>query len=219
MIPGTQDAAESAAVAKLLAVMRMRDPALADHGMRTAHVAAAVADEMGLSQAESDHIYLGALLHDIGKLGIPEAVLWKPAGLDRIEWGEIRSHPEAGHRLVADVVPREVAACVLYHHERVDAAGYPYGIGLSTLPLPVRIVQVADAYDAMTSERPYHGPLAARTALAELRRCSGAQFDADVVAALERVFSGAAEGAVAIAPQPVVLPADPFAARLPVASS
>lgn len=219
MIPGTQDAAESAAVAKLLAVMRMRDPALADHGMRTAHVAAAVAGEMGLSQADSDHIYLGALLHDIGKLGVPEAVLWKPAGLDRVEWVEIRSHPEAGHRLVADVVPREVAACVLYHHERVDSAGYPYGIGLGTLPLAVRIVQVADAYDAMTSERPYHGPLATTTALAELRRCIGAQFDVDVVAALERVFSAAADGVIEITPQVVALPADPFAVGLPVASS
>lgn len=219
MIPGTHDAAESAAVAKLLAVMRMRDPALADHGIRTAHVGAAVADEMGLSRGESDHIYLGALLHDIGKLGIHEAVLWKPAGLDRIEWGEIRTHPEAGHRLVADVVEREVAACVLYHHERVDAAGYPYGIGLSTLPLPVRIVQVADAYDAMTSERPYHGPLSATTALGELRRCTGAQFDVEVVSALERVFTAAADGAFEIPVQPVTLPADPFATGLPIASS
>ncbi|HEX5631059.1 MAG TPA: HD domain-containing phosphohydrolase [Acidimicrobiia bacterium] len=210
MIPGTQDPAESAAVAKLLAVMRMRDPALADHGMRTAHVAAAVADELGLSGADSDHIYLGALLHDIGKLGVPEAVLWKPAGLNRIEWGEIRSHPEAGHRLVADVVPRDVAACVLYHHERVDASGYPYGIGLTTLPLGVRIVQVADAYDAMTSMRPYQGPLPVGTALAELRRCTGAQFDGEVVAGLERVFAGgsAADGEVRVIS--AALPADPF---------
>lgn len=211
MIPGTHDPVESAAVAKLLAVMRMRDPALADHGMRTAHVAAAVADELGLSGPESDHIYLGALLHDIGKLGVPEAVLWKPAGLDRLEWGEIRSHPEAGHRLVADVVPRDVAACVLYHHERVDASGYPFGIGLHTLPLAVRIVQVADAYDAMTSMRPYQGPLPVATALAELRRCTGAQFDGEVVVALERVFAGGSLVDVEARVTAAALPADPFA--------
>jgi HD-GYP domain-containing protein (c-di-GMP phosphodiesterase class II) len=218
VIPGTHDAAESAAVAKLLAVMRMRDPALADHGMRTAHVAAAVADELGLTRSESDQIYLGALLHDIGKLGVPESVLWKPAGLDRIEWGEIRTHPEAGHRLVADVVPREVAECVLYHHERVDASGYPYGISLHTLPLGVRIVQVADAYDAMTSERPYHGPLPVIAALAELRRCARAQFDLDVVTALERVFGAAAAESFVIPPEPVALPADPFGLEVPLAS-
>lgn len=212
MIPGTHDAAESAAVAKLLAAMRLRDPALADHGVRTAHVAAAVAEELGLSRVESDLVYLGALLHDIGKLGVPEAVLWKPAGLDRVEWGEIRSHPEAGHRLIADVVPREVAVCVLYHHERVDASGYPFGIGLRTLPLGVRIVQVADAYDAMTSVRPYQGPLPVATALAELRRCSGAQFDPEVVAALQRVFQGGERVEIdTMVVGAASLPADPFA--------
>ncbi len=210
MIPGTHDSAESAAVAKLLAVMRMRDPALADHGVRTAHVAGAVAEELGLSGTESDYIYLGALLHDIGKLGVPEAVLWKPASLDRIEWGEIRSHPEAGHRLVADVVSRDVAACVLYHHERVDASGYPYGVGMRTLPLGVRIVQVADAYDAMTSIRPYQGPLPVATALAELHRCTGAQFDGEVVAALARVFSGGESVDLDAEVNPASLPADPF---------
>lgn len=215
VIPGTVDNAESAAVAKLLAVMRMRDPALADHGMRTAHVAAAVAEELGLVAQESDRIFLGALLHDVGKLGVPESVLWKPQGLDREEWGEIRTHPEAGHRLVADVVPREVAACVLYHHERVDAEGYPFGIGLRTLPLAVRIVQVADAYDAMTSSRPYQGPLPVTTALAELRRCAGAQFDAEVVASLSRLLV-AGEGevhSIDLIPRPAdPLPADPFSA-------
>ena len=205
--------AESAATAKLIAVTRMRDPGLADHGVRTAHVAAAVAAELGLTSAEADRVYLGALLHDIGKLGIPEAVLWKPTGLDSTEWREIRSHPEEGHRLIADIVAREVAACVLYHHERVDAEGYPFGVGLRTLPIAVRIVQVADAYDAMTSDRPYEGPLPVATALAELRRCAGAQFDPEVVAALGRLLAaGSVEpGMVVLTPAADPLPADPFA--------
>jgi len=212
MIPGVSGDAESAATAKLIAVTRMRDPGLANHGVRTAHVAAAVATELGLTRDEADRVYLGALLHDIGKLGIPEAVLWKPAGLDSTEWREIRSHPEEGHRLIADIVAREVAACVLYHHERVDAEGYPFGVGLRTLPLAVRIVQVADAYDAMTSDRPYEGPLPVATAISELRRCAGSQFDAEVVSALDRLLAiGAVGSGMVVLPATAdPLPADPF---------
>ncbi|HLE39715.1 MAG TPA: HD domain-containing phosphohydrolase [Acidimicrobiia bacterium] len=218
MIPGAVGAAESAATEKLVAVTRLRDPALADHGMRTAHIAAAVASELGLTPEEADRVYLGALLHDIGKLGIPEAVLWKPTGLDTTEWREVRNHPEEGHRLVADIVAREVAACVLYHHERVDAEGYPFGVGLRTLPIAVRIVQVADAYDAMTSDRPYEGPLPVATALAELRRCAGTQFDAEVVAALGRLLAaGAADRAVVLPSAADPLPADPFAVSIGIA--
>lgn len=218
MIPGAVGAAESAATEKLVAVTRLRDPALADHGMRTAHIAAAVASELGLTPEEADRVYLGALLHDIGKLGVPEAVLWKPTGLDTTEWREVRNHPEEGHRLVADIVAREVAACVLYHHERVDAEGYPFGVGLRTLPIAVRIVQVADAYDAMTSDRPYEGPLPVATALAELRRCAGTQFDAEVVAALGRLLAaGAADRAVVLPSAADPLPADPFAVSIGIA--
>ncbi len=213
MIPGTVGAAESAATAKLISVTRLRDPGLADPGVRTAHVAAAIASELGLSPDETDRVYLGALLHDIGKLGIPEAVLWKPTGLDTTEWRKIRTHPEQGHRLVADIVPFDVAACVLYHHERMDADGYPFGIGLRTLPVSVPIVQVADAYDAMTSDRPYEGPLPVNSTLSELQRCAGTQFDGEVVAALGRLLTGGGAGTstVILAPASDVLPADPFA--------
>lgn len=218
MIPGVVGTAETAGTATLLAVMRMRDRALADHGVRTAHVAAAVAGELGLSPAESDRVYLGAILHDVGKLGVPEAILWKPTGLDSVEWREVRTHPESGHRLVADLVPPEVAACVLYHHERIDADGYPFGIGLRGLPIAVRIVQVADAYDAMTSDRPYEGPRPLGNAIAELRRCSGSQFDPEVVAALGRLLDGAPDaGTVLLHDAADRLPADPFLAALPLA--
>lgn len=215
MIPGSAGTAESAATASLLAVTRMRDPGLADHGLRTAHIAAAIAGELGLDRDACDRVYLGALLHDVGKLAISEAVLWKPSGLDRAEWRAVRTHPEAGHRLVADLVAREVAACVLYHHERVDADGYPYGIDLRTLPIAVRIVQVADAYDAMTSDRPYEGPLPVANAIAELGRCAGSQFDAEAVAGLRSLLSGggaADEPAVLMPMIAAALPPDPFAA-------
>jgi len=202
---------------RLIEVIRLRDPDLADHGQRAAHVAAAIAAEMGLDTASIDRAYLGAQLHDIGKLGVAEAVLWKPAGLSRTEWTQIRTHPEKGHRLVADIVHRDVAAAVLSHHERLDGAGYPFGIDARTLPMTVRIVQVADAYDAMTSDRPYEGALAAEVSVVEIRRCAGTQFDPDAAAALASLLAIGFEDDLAIdltgdERAPALLSADPFAA-------
>jgi len=194
MIPGTSDLAESAATQKLLEVMRLRDPELADHGLRAAHMAAAIAGEMGLDTDEIDRAYLGGMLHDLGKMGVPEAVLWKPAGLDTTEWHAVRSHPREGHRLIVDITHRDVAAAALYHHERVDGEGYPHGANILALPLTVRIVQVADAYDAMTSDRPYQPALSARIAVTEINRCAGTQFDPDVVAALSRLLDARLDG-------------------------
>jgi HD-GYP domain-containing protein (c-di-GMP phosphodiesterase class II) len=206
-----------AATEKLLAVTRLRDPNLADHAQRTAEIAAAVAQELGLDRTTLDHVYLGAQLHDIGKLGVAEAILWKPAGLTSAEWREVRTHPEEGHRLVADVVHRDVASAVLYHHERMDGDGYPFGIDGRTLPITVRVVQVADAFDAMTSDRPYQRALPTRIAVAEISRCAGSQFDPDVAAALGRVFDRHEDIPTIVddvsADEPSVrddLPSDPF---------
>jgi HD-GYP domain-containing protein (c-di-GMP phosphodiesterase class II) len=217
VIPGTTDAAASGIAGRLIDVVRLRDPSLADHGQRAAHIAAAISSEMGLTSQDCDHAYLGAQLHDIGKLGVAEAVLWKPAGLTRSEWHQIRTHPEKGHRLVSDVVHRDVAAAVLSHHERLDGMGYPHGTDARTLPLVVRVVQVADAYDAMTSVRPYQGALGAEQAVAEISRCAGAQFDPDVAKALAELLAiGFDDRAVidldAVTDSRPMLPADPFAA-------
>ncbi|HSG80024.1 MAG TPA: HD domain-containing phosphohydrolase, partial [Acidimicrobiia bacterium] len=206
-----------AATEKLLAVMRLRDPNLADHAQRTAEIAAAVAQELGLDRTELDHVYLGAQLHDVGKLGVSEAILWKPAGLTSAEWRQVRTHPEEGHRLVADAVHRDVASAVLYHHERMDGDGYPFGIDGRTLPITVRIVQVADAFDAMTSDRPYQRALPTHIAVAEIARCAASQFDPEVAEALGRVFDRHKEIPAivddAAAEEPVVgdgPPSDPF---------
>ena len=123
-----------ASVFKLLAVVQLRDPDLAQHGQRTAEIACAIGAEMGCDIEMLDRLYIAGQLHDIGKLGVSEAILWKPAGLTRGEWEIIRTHPEAGYRLVSDVVHREIAAAVLYHHERMDGEGYPYAIDGRTLP-------------------------------------------------------------------------------------
>ena len=204
----------SLVVSRLIDVVRMRDPDLAAHGQRAAHVAAAIAMELNLDTATIDRTYLGAQLHDIGKLGVAEAVLWKPAGLSRGEWTQIRTHPEKGHRLVADIVHRDVAAAVLSHHERLDGSGYPHGIPARTLPITVRIVQVADAYDAMTSDRPYDRALASELAVAEIRRCAGTQFDPEAAAALADLLAIEDDAAIDISmPDPRSVPsADPFAA-------
>lgn len=212
MIPGTSDTAESAATQKLLEVMRLRDPELADHGLRAAHMAAAIAGELDLGADEVDRAYLGGLLHDLGKMGVPEAVLWKPAGLDATEWRAVRNHPQEGHRLVVDITHRDVAAAVLYHHERVDGEGYPHGADMRTLPLTVRIVQVADAYDAMTSDRPYEPALPPTVAVTEITRCAGTQFDPDVAVVLSRLLAARLDGETIVLPSHVeALPADPFA--------
>jgi HD-GYP domain-containing protein (c-di-GMP phosphodiesterase class II) len=192
--------------------MRLRDPELADHGLRAAHMAAAIAGELGLDADEVDRAYLGGMLHDLGKMGVPEAVLWKPAGLDTTEWRAVRNHPREGHRLIVDITHRDVAAAALYHHERVDGEGYPHGANVLALPLTVRIVQVADAYDAMTSDRPYEPALTARYAVTEINRCAGTQFDPDVAAALSRLLDARLDGEAITLPGHVgPPPVDPFA--------
>jgi len=211
VIPGTTSSTESAATQKLIEVMRLRDRDLADHGLRAAHMAAAIGGELGCSSDEVDRIYLGGLLHDIGKLGIPEAILWKPTGLDAGEWRTVRSHPQDGHRLVVDLTHREVAAAVLYHHERFDGEGYPHRVDLASMPLAVRIVQVADAYDAMTSDRPYEPALPAAFAVEEITRCAGTQFDPDVAAALARLLEMKMGGqSITLPGSSDPLSADPF---------
>jgi HD-GYP domain-containing protein (c-di-GMP phosphodiesterase class II) len=200
-------------VAKLLQVLRLRDRAIADHGQRTAEVAVAIGTRMGCSVDTLDRLYMASQLHDLGKLGVPESILWKPAGLNHAEWREIRTHPEAGHRLVADVVHRDVAAAVLYHHERADGDGYPFGLDARSVPLTAKIVQVADAFDAMTSDRPYQPALPTITALAEIDRCSGSQFDPEVAEALQGVFDHGEMPITRASPVPKPAgdgPADPF---------
>jgi HD-GYP domain-containing protein (c-di-GMP phosphodiesterase class II) len=197
-------------IAKLVAVLELRDPDLATHGRRTAEIATAIGGQLGLDLGALERLYEAGQLHDIGKLGVSESILWKPAGLNRIEWREIRTHPEEGHRLVADVVHPDVAGAVLYHHERMDGDGYPFGIDGMTVSVTARVVQVADAIDAMTSDRPYQGALPMEIARDEIRRCAGTQFDPEVVAAAVRAIDERLEKTMAADPAPAAEPVDPF---------
>ncbi len=187
-LPSAPATTEEIVVAKLIEVQRLRDGPLADHGHRTAEIAVSIGGALECDVEVLDRLYTAGQLHDIGKLAVTESTLWKPAGLSRAEWREIRTHPEEGHRLVAGVVHRDIAAAVLHHHERPDGGGYPSGIDGRTVPLVARVIQVADAFDAMTSGRPYQQAVPVLAAVEEIERCAGSQFDPEIAAALREVY-------------------------------
>jgi putative nucleotidyltransferase with HDIG domain len=144
-----------------------------------------IARHLALSEAEVDIIRLGALLHDIGKIGVADHILRKPGPLSADEFEQIRRHPGLGARILRKVPFLEPhLAIVELHHERPDGKGYPFGLLGDNIPLDARIVHVADAFDAMTSARAYRPARAASVALVELQRYSGTQFDSASVDAL-----------------------------------
>jgi diguanylate cyclase (GGDEF)-like protein/putative nucleotidyltransferase with HDIG domain len=182
-------AGEQLEAAMLLAeTLDLRDVATARHSETVGRYAERIADELGLAPDQIERVRVAGVLHDIGKLGISDAVLLKPGALEQSEWEEIRRHPEMGARILEHANLRDVASWVLAHHERIDGRGYPHGLAGDSIPLEGRILAVADAYEAMTADRPYRRALAEAEARAELERGAGTQFDADVVAAFIRVL-------------------------------
>jgi putative nucleotidyltransferase with HDIG domain len=156
--------------------------------MRVGVMAEVVAARLGWDEADIEVLRMGAALHDIGKLVVPERVLRKPGPLDEAELAEMRRHPEEGARMVARVRAMTLAVpAVLYHHERWDGTGYPVGVEGDAIPWEARVLAVVDAFDAMTTDRSYRRAITSDLAVAELERCSGTQFDPEVV----RVFAAA----------------------------
>ncbi|MFZ5434910.1 MAG: HD domain-containing phosphohydrolase [Bacillota bacterium] len=172
----------------LAAAMEAKDTYTRGHSMRVARLAQACARALGLSHEHQEHLYLAALLHDIGKIGVPESVLLKPGPLEPADWDEVKNHPVVGVRIVepAGFHPQVVAA-IRHHHENYGGGGYPDDLAGEEIPLLARIISVADAYDAMTSDRPYRGARTAEEAMEELRRGAGRQFDPRVVNAFLRI--------------------------------
>ncbi len=169
--------------------LEARDPYTRGHTERVAAIARAIAGRMGLSEKELYIIEMGALLHDVGKIGVTDATLRKPGPLDDGEYQEIREHPAKGRHILSNIAFLEGAIpCVLHHHERYDGSGYPEHLAGADIPLPGRIISVADAFDAMTRDRPYRKAMPSRRALAELERGAGKQFDPKVVRAFLGVW-------------------------------
>jgi HD-GYP domain-containing protein (c-di-GMP phosphodiesterase class II) len=171
-------------VAALTRAVERRDPYARGHADRVTELAVAIGRRLGFEGERLEELRLGARLHDVGKLAVSARVLLKAGALTTGELLQIRAHPSAGARLVgSDDELRNALPYVLYHHERWDGGGYPEGRAGDAIPLGARIIGVADAFDAMTSDRPYRRALAVGQALAELFRCAGSQFDPAVVSA------------------------------------
>src|SRR3954462_8756424 len=172
------------AVLVLAETLDLRDSGMASHSQTVGRLSALIAKALGFDDARVERIRLAGMLHDIGKIGIPDWILHKPGKLDEAEWAEIKKHPEMGARIAASAKLDDISEWILCHHERVDGRGYPGSLPASEIPVEARILAVADAYEAMTAERVYKPAMPAAEAEAELRRMSGSQFDGAVVDAL-----------------------------------
>jgi HD-GYP domain-containing protein (c-di-GMP phosphodiesterase class II) len=174
----------------LLRALTERNAALGDHLHGVADLATAVGVAMGLAGERLEDLRRAAELHDVGKMAIPDAILDKPGALDEEEWAFIRRHTIIGERILAAAPAlADVARMVRFSHERYDGRGYPDRLAGEEIPVGARIIFVCDAFDAMISERPYHRAMSTAQALDELRRCSGSQFDPDVVDAFAGVLA------------------------------
>lgn len=178
----------------LIATLDARDRYTAGHSAAVALYAGDIAARMGLPQEQQDITYLCGLVHDIGKIGLPAGLLEKPGALTLDERREMQRHSEIGERILANVdTYAEIAGVVRHHHERVDGQGYPDGLQGDEIPLLARIIAVADAYNAMTSDRPYRDAMPSRVARLRLAQAVETQFDTAVVAAFEAILAGASE--------------------------
>jgi HD-GYP domain-containing protein (c-di-GMP phosphodiesterase class II) len=174
----------------LMAALDAKDNDTEGHCERVAKLTVQLARFMGVPEASLVDIERGALLHDVGKIGVPDAVLKQPKKLSPMEWEAMRKHPLLAGVMVSKVGFLEKALPILlYHHERYDGLGYPFGLVEDNIPLEARIFSIVDAYDAMTSDRPYRAAMSHDAAMAEVQANSGSQFDPDVVTSFERLMA------------------------------
>lgn len=172
----------------LVAALDAREHETSDHSLRVVRYTSAIADRMTITGSELEEIGRGALLHDIGKIGVPDAVLLKPGKLTPDEWTEMRRHPQIGFDMIRAIPFLDTpASIVLSHQERFDGGGYPRKLGKHEIHVGARIFAVADTLDAMTSDRPYRKGTTFANAVAEIQRCGGTQFDPEVVRAFSDI--------------------------------
>ena len=184
-----------AVIESLAAAVEAKDMVTSRHLHAVTRLAAQLAAAVDPTLCESDDFLFGCLLHDVGKIGVPERILTKPGPLTTDEWEVMRRHPQTGARVVRPLgLPDVVTDVVLHHHERWDGSGYPDGLEADEIPLAARVFSVCDAFEAMTASRPYRGPLPPSVAFERVCLEAGHQFDPEVVATLRRgVRSGEIE--------------------------
>ena len=175
----------------LVSALGFRDKETKGHCRRVAEYTLLIAKRMGVNGSKLDNIERGALLHDVGKIGIPDKILHKPGPLDDNEWKLMRQHPKIGYDMLIEYDFLNGAAPIaLYHHEYYDGSGYPNGASNTEIPLGARIFAVVDALDAMTSERPYREAIPTEEAYEEVEKCSGTQFDPEIVSVFISIDCG-----------------------------
>jgi putative nucleotidyltransferase with HDIG domain len=174
------------AAENLIRIVDSKDTYTGEHSEAVAKLVEAMAQELGLDDETTQQLKLAGLLHDLGKIAIPDSLLRKPGCLQPDERRLVRAHVQFGHSLLEGLGIEPVDSWVLHHHEHWDGSGYPDGLAGEDIPFGSRVILVADAFDAMTTDRTYRNASSVTEALAEVRRRAGTQFDPDVVSVLER---------------------------------
>jgi putative two-component system response regulator len=192
-----------AVVVALARTVEARDNYTEKHLRRVADRAVEVARRLGMSEREIEGVRMGGLLHDLGKIAVPDRVLHKPGPLDRQEFALVKKHPESGAEIVRPLRSFEAPEpVVLHHHEHFDGTGYPYGLRGDEIPLSARVVAVADSFDAMTTSRPYRKALPVEVAFQRLQDGREEQWDPDAVDAFLAAYAGAADSVETIESPP-----------------
>src|SRR5438105_2918933 len=187
----TERMARLRAAKNIVRFVDAKDPSTANHSETVSALAAAIGAELGLDEATVDQLALGGLLHDIGKIGIPDSLLQAPRALTPVEFEAIKAHPALGFSLLEGLGIAPIDDWILHHHENWDGSGYPDGLAGEDIPLGARIIRVADAFEAMTANRPYRAAQPVEYALNELRTNAGTQVEATAVAAVEACVASA----------------------------
>jgi len=177
-------------ISSVAAIVELRDPYTAGHQQRVAHLAVAIAQEMGLPQDNIEGIQLAGVVHDVGKIQVPAEILSNPGRLTTLEYDLIKQHSQAGYEILKNIdFPWPIAETVRQHHERLDGSGYPQGLAGEQILLEARILSVADVVEAITSHRPYRPGLGIDAGLEEIENGRGTRYDPQVVDACIRLFS------------------------------